>query len=142
MKLPDLPLTVTDWAAVEPTLHPGETGTATWRSFHASALRVRMVEYSPRWAAIAILTSNNLGYMPAWGAALHGLLIRYERRAAAEQLLHYRNQREAGVPVPKLGLRRRRWAEAAYALGANPKAVWRVACARIRRVDDWPPLPG
>jgi hypothetical protein len=26
MKIPPLPFTVTDWAAVAPTVHPGETG--------------------------------------------------------------------------------------------------------------------
>ncbi len=51
MKLPDLPFTVTDWTEVEPTVHPGQTGTATWRSFDAGELRVRMVEYSPGYLA-------------------------------------------------------------------------------------------
>jgi lysozyme len=95
-----------------------------------------------RWGAVAILTSNNLGFMPVWGAALHGLLLRHEWRAAAEQLRHYRNQREGGELVPKLGLRRRRWAEAAYALGADPVEAKRLAWSRIGTVDDWPPLSG
>jgi lysozyme len=93
-----------------------------------------------RWGAVAILTSNNLGYMPAWGATLHGMLQRHEWRAAGDHLRHYRNQREAGVLVPKLGLRRRRWAEAAYALGMDPAEAHRIAWSTINHVDDWPPL--
>lgn len=51
MKIPPLPFTVTDWAAVEPTLHPGETGEASWRTFTIGDLRVRLVEYSPGYLA-------------------------------------------------------------------------------------------
>ncbi len=51
MKLPPMAFGITDWAAVQPTHHPGETGHATWRSFTAGDLRVRMVEYSPGYLA-------------------------------------------------------------------------------------------
>lgn len=51
MQLPTMPFTVTDWSKVEPTVHPGETGQATWRTFEAGDLRVRMVEYSPGYLA-------------------------------------------------------------------------------------------
>ena len=51
MKIPALPFTVTDWSAVEPTRHPGETGEALWRTFTVGDLRVRMVEYSPGYLA-------------------------------------------------------------------------------------------
>jgi hypothetical protein len=51
MKIPDLAFTVTDWSAVPPTMHPGETGEAIWRSFAIGDLRVRMVEYSPGYLA-------------------------------------------------------------------------------------------
>ena len=51
MKIPALAFTVTDWSAVPPTIHPGETGEATWRSFAIGALRVRLVEYSPGYLA-------------------------------------------------------------------------------------------
>ena len=51
MKLPGMPFTVTDWAAVEETRHPGETGHASWRSFEAGPLRVRQVTYSPGYLA-------------------------------------------------------------------------------------------
>ena len=51
MKIPALAFTVTDWSAVEPTRHDGETGFALWRSFNIGDLRVRMVEYSPGYLA-------------------------------------------------------------------------------------------
>jgi quercetin dioxygenase-like cupin family protein len=51
MKIPMLPFTVTDWSAVPPTVHPGETGQATWRTFTIGDLRVRLVEYSAGYVA-------------------------------------------------------------------------------------------
>ena len=51
MKIPDMPFTVTDWSKVAPTVHEGEAGQATWRSFEAGDLRVRVVEYSPGYLA-------------------------------------------------------------------------------------------
>ena len=46
-----MPFTVTDWSTVPPEVHPGESGFAIWRSFIASDLRVRLVEYSPGYVA-------------------------------------------------------------------------------------------
>ncbi len=46
-----MPFGVTDWDAIAPTRHPGETGFATWRTVTAGDLRVRMVEYSPGYLA-------------------------------------------------------------------------------------------
>ena len=51
MKIPTLPFTVTDWSNVSPTVHPGETGQALWRTLNIGELRVRMVEYSPDYLA-------------------------------------------------------------------------------------------
>jgi hypothetical protein len=51
MLIPDLAFTVTDWSQVQPTEHPGETGTAWWRTFTVGDLRVRMVEYSAGYLA-------------------------------------------------------------------------------------------
>ncbi|WFU59476.1 DHCW motif cupin fold protein [Bradyrhizobium pachyrhizi] len=51
MKIPPLPFTVTDWSNVEPSVHPGETGQALWRTLNIGELRVRMVEYSPGYLA-------------------------------------------------------------------------------------------
>lgn len=47
----DIPFGITDWAAIAPTEHPGETGTAHWRTRHFGPMRVRMVEYSPGYRA-------------------------------------------------------------------------------------------
>jgi len=51
MKIPPLPFTVTDWSNVDPSVHPGETGQALWRTLNIGELRVRMVEYSPGYLA-------------------------------------------------------------------------------------------
>ncbi|QPF87588.1 DHCW motif cupin fold protein [Bradyrhizobium genosp. L] len=51
MKIPALPFTVTDWSKVAPSVHPGETGQALWRTLDIGDLRVRMVEYSPGYLA-------------------------------------------------------------------------------------------
>ena len=51
MRIENTPFGVTDWSAVEPTVHPGETGTALWRTRQFGEIRVRMVEYSPRYTA-------------------------------------------------------------------------------------------
>ena len=46
-----IPFHTTDWGAVEPTLRPGETGSATWRTRGVGDIRVRVVEYSPGYRA-------------------------------------------------------------------------------------------
>lgn len=51
MKIPALPFTVTDWSAVEPTIHPGDSGTAEWRTLNIGDIRVRQVTYSPGYVA-------------------------------------------------------------------------------------------
>lgn len=51
MKLPKQDFTVVDWSAIAPTEHPGETGSATWRTLQTEDLRVRVVEYSPGYLA-------------------------------------------------------------------------------------------
>ena len=51
MKIPDFPFTVTDWAHLPVSEHPGMTGTALWRTLMIGDLRVRMVEYSPGYYA-------------------------------------------------------------------------------------------
>ncbi|CAN5565074.1 DHCW motif cupin fold protein [soil metagenome] len=51
MKLPPHPFEVDDWATIESTTHPGETGTATWRTRHLGDVRVRLVEYSAGYVA-------------------------------------------------------------------------------------------
>jgi quercetin dioxygenase-like cupin family protein len=51
MKIPELAFTVTDWASVPTTEHPGETGQALWRTLNIGDLRVRTVEYAPGYLA-------------------------------------------------------------------------------------------
>ena len=41
----------TDWSSIERTMHPGESGTATWRTQTFDGIRVRMVEYSAGYLA-------------------------------------------------------------------------------------------
>jgi hypothetical protein len=51
MKMTGFPLSLTDWAGVPPSEHAGEVGMALWRSQTVGDIRVRMVEYSPGYAA-------------------------------------------------------------------------------------------
>jgi hypothetical protein len=51
MRIEGVPFGVTDWAGVPRTEHPGETGTAYWRTREIGNIRVRMVEYSPGYLA-------------------------------------------------------------------------------------------
>jgi quercetin dioxygenase-like cupin family protein len=51
MEMNDIPFGLTDWADVPETLHPGETGTARWRTREFGGIRVRVVEYSPGYRA-------------------------------------------------------------------------------------------
>lgn len=51
MQMKDIPFGTTDWQTVTPEAHPGETGTAWWRTRQFGSIRVRMVEYSPGYLA-------------------------------------------------------------------------------------------
>ena len=51
MRLSNIPFGTTDWSAIEPTEHPGETGKALWRTCQFDDIRVRLVEYSPGYVA-------------------------------------------------------------------------------------------
>lgn len=55
MQLSDIPFGTTDWSAETPTRHDGDAGFAISRTRHfgpdGSAVRVRMVEYSPGYEA-------------------------------------------------------------------------------------------
>jgi hypothetical protein len=42
---------VTDWNRVAPEEHPGESGTALWRTQQMGDIRIRMVEYSAGYRA-------------------------------------------------------------------------------------------
>lgn len=51
MNITDVPFCTTTWADQHRSEHPGETGSAQWRTFEQGNIRVRMVEYSPGYAA-------------------------------------------------------------------------------------------
>lgn len=51
MQMHDIAFGTTEWSAIEPTVHPGETGSALWRTRQFGAIRVRMVDYSPGYRA-------------------------------------------------------------------------------------------
>ncbi|SDT11963.1 hypothetical protein SAMN05216598_4040 [Pseudomonas asplenii] len=51
MELTAIPFGTTDWSKIEATVHPGETGTAYWRTCQFGTIRVRQVEYSPGYLA-------------------------------------------------------------------------------------------
>lgn len=51
MLMSGIPFGTTDWSAVDPTEHKGETGVAYWRTRQFGEIRVRMVEYSPGYRA-------------------------------------------------------------------------------------------
>ncbi len=51
MKLPTAPFSVTDWSKVPAVEHPGEQGSAFWRTRNVGRVRVRMVEYTPGYLA-------------------------------------------------------------------------------------------
>ena len=51
MKIEDVAFTVTSWSDISSTEHPGETGQAIWRTLESGNLRVRVVTYSPGYAA-------------------------------------------------------------------------------------------
>ena len=51
MELVNIPFGITDWSAIAPTEHAGDTGVAIWRTQHFGSVRVRMVEYSAGYHA-------------------------------------------------------------------------------------------
>lgn len=51
MQMSNIPFGTTDWSQVECTKHPGETGTAYWRTREFGGIRVRIIEYTPGYLA-------------------------------------------------------------------------------------------
>jgi len=51
MRLHGVPFAAIDWDRIPPEEHPGEKGTARSRTYLGKAIRLRMVEYSPGYAA-------------------------------------------------------------------------------------------
>ena len=51
MQMINIPFGTTDWSAIEPSKHQGETGVAYWRTRNFSGIRVRLIEYAPGYIA-------------------------------------------------------------------------------------------
>ncbi len=51
MQINDIPFGLTEWSTVERTEHPGERGSAFWRTRNFGPIRVRLVEYTPGYRA-------------------------------------------------------------------------------------------
>lgn len=51
MNIQGVPFCTTDWETEKPTMHPGITGEAYWRTFEMGNIRVRMIEYTPGYLA-------------------------------------------------------------------------------------------
>jgi quercetin dioxygenase-like cupin family protein len=51
MRIDNIPFGTTDWTSVEPTTHKGDSGVATARTREFGDIRVRLVDYSPGYAA-------------------------------------------------------------------------------------------
>jgi hypothetical protein len=47
----NIPFQAIDWDKIPATEHPGESGTALWRTLQFPGLRVRIVEYAPGYLA-------------------------------------------------------------------------------------------
>ncbi|SHJ67359.1 lysozyme [Roseomonas rosea] len=130
--------------AATPPVTDAQAETMALRDLKQAATLVRSavkVDLSPRQAATLILLANNVGDLRVAGPSLVKLVNAGDWRAAADFLKNFRNERKNGVLTPNLGLRRRRWAEAAYSLGMEPKRAYDRAWAEIKTVDGWPKLP-
>jgi len=51
MKLADIPFGTTDWSTIDAIEHPGEHGSAFWRTRQFGDIRVRLVDYSAGYLA-------------------------------------------------------------------------------------------
>jgi quercetin dioxygenase-like cupin family protein len=51
MELKDIPFGIWDLEAVEPEIHAGARGTASWKRVQKGNVRIRIVEYSPGYLA-------------------------------------------------------------------------------------------
>ena len=51
MQINNIPFNIINWSDVEPVEHPGEAGTAFWRTKIFGDIRIRMLDYSPGYLA-------------------------------------------------------------------------------------------
>lgn len=105
------------------------------------AVRTIFRDLEPHQAAGLISFSFNLAPsangMKLKAPTLVRLVLAKQWAAAANQFKEYRNQ--GGHPV--LGLRRRRWAEAAVFMGVDPVEARKTAWERIETADGWMTWP-
>lgn len=47
----NIPFQTIDWNAIPKTIHPGDSGNATWQTLQFGGLRIRLVEYSAGYFA-------------------------------------------------------------------------------------------
>ena len=53
MDINNIPFGITNWAEIPTTCHTGDQGYALWHTQQFDAIRVRMVEYSENYLALA-----------------------------------------------------------------------------------------
>jgi hypothetical protein len=51
MQITGIPFSTTDWSTVDPVIHKGLNGYATWRTIYINETRIRLVEYSAGYTA-------------------------------------------------------------------------------------------
>lgn len=51
MTIQEIPFCTINWDTIVPTVHPGTTEEAYWRTFEQGNIRVRLVEYTPGYMA-------------------------------------------------------------------------------------------
>lgn len=51
MKISSFPFQTINWNDIEPEMHSGTSGKASWKIFHMADIRIRMVEYSANYIA-------------------------------------------------------------------------------------------
>ena len=51
MEMAAIPFGITDWSKIEASEHRGDSGVALWRTRQFGSIRVRLLEYSPGYAA-------------------------------------------------------------------------------------------
>ncbi len=60
--LSNIPFQITNWETIPTTTHPGETGSAFWKTLQFGDLRIRMVEYSSGYKADHWCTKGHVIY--------------------------------------------------------------------------------
>jgi hypothetical protein len=51
MEIAAFPFQTLNWSGIEPEVHPGTTGSSSWKIFKMGDIRIRMVEHSAAYSA-------------------------------------------------------------------------------------------